>query len=367
MVVDHPAGFEVLVDERFVPTRQPKLAVIAIEPRRPFASAHDEGGRSVLKTLDRTDGDYVDGFPLGKFQGIGGDHWIEFELPADAPVDKPLVLVGEGWIYPTDSSLNVAVSQGEHAPARGLHLEVHDPEHGWQSASGDLGFPAGKNKTIVLPLPSDPIQSGRRQFRLRTNLEIYWDRLGWAVAFPDANLQTKRAETLVGELRHRGFSKLNAPERRKPDIPTYDELVGIGPRWRDLEGFYTRYGNVCELLGSIDDRYVIMNAGDEIVLRFAVPPAPAPGWKRDFVLVGDGWVKDGDYNTANSPTIHPLPSHAATQYGGPPGPITADQVFQRNIEDWDRFHTRYVAPLAFERGLMKGRPYPSLKKNRNTP
>ena len=37
MVVDHPASFEVFVDERFVPTQQPKLAVIAVERPRPFA------------------------------------------------------------------------------------------------------------------------------------------------------------------------------------------------------------------------------------------------------------------------------------------------------------------------------------------
>ena len=40
-----------------------------------------------------------------------------------------------------------------------------------------------------------------------------------------------------------------------------------------------------------------MNAGDELSLRFAVPPPPPLGWERDFVIVGDGWIKDGDYNS----------------------------------------------------------------------
>lgn len=363
MVVDHPADYEVFVDERFVPTRQPKLAVIAAERTQPFASARDEGGRNVMQTLGKADGDYVDDFPLGRFQGIGGDHWVEFELPADAPNDKPLAVIGEGWIYPTDSSLNVAMSQGEHARPQGLVLEVADANGGWKRVSGDLGFPAGKNKTVVIPLPEDLVKASRRKFRLRTNLEIYWDRMGWTVLLPEPELQAKKVETLAADLRQRGFSKLNAPERRRPDIPTYDELIGIGPRWRDLEGFYTRLGDVRELLGKIDDRYVIMNAGDEIVLRFAAPPAPAEGWKRDFVLVGDGWVKDGDYNTANSPTVHPLPSHAAKEYGRGPGPITLDPVFQKNAADWDRFHTRYLTPLAFERGLMNGQTHTNQKEH----
>ena len=46
----------------------------------------------------------------------------------------------------------------------------------------------------------------------------------------------------------------------------------MAPRWRDLVGYYTRFGDVRELLRGVDDRYVIMNAGDELRLAF---PAPA--------------------------------------------------------------------------------------------
>ena len=353
-VVDHPDSFSAIIDERFVPTKQPKLEVLATSRAQPFAQAQDQSGHDVLKTLRTIDGNYVNDFPLGEFQGIARDHWIEFQLPDDAPADRPLVIVGEGWIYPTDSSLNVAISQGNHPPPQGLRLEEYDPHAGWHAIGGELGFPAGKNKTVVIPLPSESLRAGHRRFRLRTNLEIYWDQLGWAVALQNAEMKTSPAETLTAELRHRGFSKLAAPDRRQPDVPRhYDQLSGPGPKWRDLEGYYTRYGDVRELLGQTDDRYVIMNAGDEIVLRFAAPALPAAGWTRDFVLVGDGWVKDGDFNTANSQTVRPLPSHAIRHYGGPPQPLEADPVFQQHREDWRNFHTRYVTPSAFDAGLMK--------------
>jgi hypothetical protein len=52
-----------------------------------------------------------------------------------------------------------------------------------------------------------------------------------------------------------------------------------------------------------------MNAGDEIVLEFAAPDEPPPGVRRDFVLIGDGWVKDGDFNTSFSRWVRPLPAH----------------------------------------------------------
>ena len=73
-----------------------------------------------------------------------------------------------------------------------------------------------------------------------------------------------------------------------------------------------------------------MNAGDELRLRFPAQPAPADGWRRDFVLIGDGWEKDGDYNTGHSQTVLPLPAHARPDYGAGPAAATLedDAVYQ---------------------------------------
>ena len=61
-----------------------------------------------------------------------------------------------------------------------------------------------------------------------------------------------------------------------------------------------------ELLLEADDRYVLANAGDEIVLKFPVLPEIQKGWKRDFVIIGNGWIKDGDMNSVFSKTVLPL-------------------------------------------------------------
>ena len=121
-------------------------------------------------------------------------------------------------------------------------------------------------------------------------------------------------------------------------------LEGTTPRWLDLEGYYTRYGDVRELLTATDDRYVIMNAGDEIRLRFQEAPAPAPGLVRDFVMIGDGWVKDGDFNTTFSRTVQPLPTHRSPRYDRRPGLLEDDPVYRRNTSDFAQYHTRYVGP-----------------------
>jgi hypothetical protein len=217
----------------------------------------------------------------------------------------------------------------------------------------DLGFPAGKNKTVLIDLGA----AGRagishaRRFRLRTNLEIYWDSLASAAAAPDVTLRTMRVAPSRADLRYHGFSKTIVAAREVPEIPVYDRLANTAPRWRDLVGYYTRFGDVRELLASADDRYVIMNAGDELRLSFAAPADPEPGWARDFVLIGDGWVKDGDYNTSFSTTVLPLPTHARSDYTTPPTRLEDDPVYQRHPADWQTYHTRYVTTRAFHQAM----------------
>jgi hypothetical protein len=64
---------------------------------------------------------------------------------------------------------------------------------------------------------------------------------------------------------------------------------------------------------------VIMGSGDELQLSFdaAALPLLPPGWTRDFLLLVDGWAKDGDANTAFSQTVEPLPFHGMSAYPYP--------------------------------------------------
>jgi len=96
---------------------------------------------------------------------------------------------------------------------------------------------------------------------------------------------------------------------------------------------------------------VIANAGDEVRLRFTAPPPPPAGWKRDYVLVGDGWIKDGDLNTVFSKTVLPLPYHGMKDYSVPPGELENDPAYKLHPEDWQNFHTRYITADAFRNAL----------------
>src|SRR5262249_3780899 len=353
LVVDHPADEEVFVDERFA-REAPALAVHAVRNVRPLARAWDQTGRDVTDAVSARDGRYLSTFARGPYQGIAQDHFVEIDLGRDAAPRE--WLIANGWIYPTDSSINVAISQAGIQP-HGLSLEAQDAAGRWRVVAPDLGFPAGKNKTILIDL--GPVARARvahaRRLRLRTNLEIYWDRLSVGDAAADDSLQIARVPATKAELRYRGFSKTDVSRRDVPETPRYGELANVRQRWRDLVGYYTRYGDVAELLGSVDDRYVIMNAGDEIRLTFSEPVAPKADrtWSRDFVLIGDGWVKDGDFNTTFSKTVEPLPRHGHPAYEAerPTVNIEDDPVYRAHPADWQRYHTRFVAPERFLNGL----------------
>jgi tetratricopeptide (TPR) repeat protein len=337
LVVDHPVGTDIYVDERFA-FPPPELAVYPTAPPQPVAHAWDDHGQEVTDSVRARDGRYLDTFGRGVYQGVAQDHYVELDLGQAIPASGPLWLLASGWIRPTDSSINVAISQGHHARPQSLRLEVPDGRGRWQVARANLGFPAGKSKTILIDLQGIWRPGTPRRLRLRTNMEIYWDALAWAPALPETELKRQRLHPHMAMLRYRGFSVVQAADRSSPEIPQYHHLDGTAPRWRDLIGYYTRFGDVRELLRAVDDRYVIMNAGDELVLRFAAPPLPDAEWQRDFVLIGDGWVKDGDYNTTFSKTVRPLPAHAQPDYSTPPGRLQDDPVYRRHARDWQRYH-----------------------------
>ncbi len=350
IVVDHPRGTEVYSDERFaVPS--PKLQIYDMSTAQPFARAVDDLAHDVSAIVRDTDQNYLDTFGRGAYQGVTRDHWVELELPEQAPRSGSLYLIAEGWTHPTDATVNIALGQGNAPPPQGLRLEVMDSSGKWTVAKSDLGFLAGKLKTAVLDISGIFHSGAPRKLRLATNMEIYWDRLAWAAGASGDVMRTRRVALSAAELRPRGFSTITTANSSSPEIPHYDRLAGTSQKWRDMEGYYTRFGDIRELLEKVDNRYVIVCAGDEIRLRFAAPAAPPEGWVRDLIMIGDGWIKDGDYNTVFSRTVMPLPYHEMKDYTVPPGKLEDDPAYRMHPADWRTFHTRYVAPDVFRSAL----------------
>jgi tetratricopeptide (TPR) repeat protein len=350
-VVDHPPGTEVHVDERFSLVPQKPRLYLTGTPR-PVARAYDHRGQEVTDIVRDRDGNYLDRAGRGKYQGITSDHWVEIDLSDWSQEKGTVYLLAHGWLHPTDSSINFNLEQGNNDRPRPLTLEVPDGQNGWKQVGSPLGFPSGKNKTMVIRLDGLASTGVPARLRLRTNLEIYWDALQVALGLDESVCQSRTLQASSAELRYRGLLEHTQANRSSPTIPDPEKVVSRGGLWRDLIGYHTRFGEVSELLQHVDDRYVLMNAGDEILLTFAEVEPPPAGWQRTFLWVSDGWTKDGDLNTRFGDTVLPLPYHGMTDYRTAPGRLQDDPVYRRFPGDWQKYHTRFISPEGFRRGLF---------------
>jgi hypothetical protein len=159
-------------------------------------------------------------------------------------------------------------------------------------------------RQMSVPLP--PLPKGVRHIRISTNQEIYWDRL--AVVFAESSPYVEHHEL---ELESAQLDQIGFPQRidRPQRLPDYD-YEKRKPFWDThfLEGFYTRFGSVEELVEAADNGVVIFGAGEEVHLEFKEPAVPLKeGWTRIFVLETDGWCKDMDLYTNTGDTVEPVP------------------------------------------------------------
>lgn len=318
LVVDHPADTEIFTDERYTPPPFPEFKIYTAKEIRYPRIALDHHGYDVSDALKAVDYRYAVEHEPGVFQGVVDPHFIVLDL-GDVPDDQGLTLFLTGWIFPTDTSINLSLSQNPSINPAFPYLQVRDEDGKWQTVINPIGIPAGKNKTICVDL-TGKFLSDDRQVKIATDMQIYWDSAFFAIGGEDVPMRITTLSPHRADLHYRGFSKMYRPTPHAPHLFDYNDLE-TDQQWRDLAGHYTRYGDVTPLLEGIDDMYVIMNAGDEMTVEFdakGLPPLEA-GWKRDFILYSDGWDKDGDINTLSSQTVGPLPFHGMSTYPYPHG------------------------------------------------
>lgn len=349
LVVDHPEGTEVVVNEAFVPPPFPPLQLSIIRTRRSPVAAVNDQGQDILPLIRWRDGKHVASFTRTAYQGYTKEHAITLDL-GDLSRAPRILLVLHGWLTPFDSSLNLAVSQRGDVPFRFPALQVVGTDGRWQTAIENIGAPAGKDKTVVVDLTG---KFPTTDFRVRivTTMEIAWDEI---FVSTDGDLPPRIASlALLGaDLHYRGFSH---PYRASEGGPTLFDYARVttAPRWRPMAGFYTRYGDVRPLLLAPDDMYVVMGPGDELTVEFDAHRARAlkPGWVRDFVIYTEGWIKEGETNGAFAQTVEPLVFHGMSRYPyGPNERYPADETHQEFLR---RYMTRLVTADAYREQVMR--------------
>jgi cytochrome c-type biogenesis protein CcmH/NrfG len=310
LAVDHPSGTEIFTNEKFKGPPYPEFRLFGVQRRVYPKSARDDGGRDVLPRLLARDQQYPDQFPRSEL-GVAVPHTLELDFGSAAP-DGRAVLLLNGWVDWPDGSTFRAAAQEVKGGLVMPYLQMQDAAGQWKTVNEDMGMPAGKPKTIAVDLH---FPSASRKLRIVTNLCVYWDEIFLSEGASTPQVRQQEVALLSADLHFRGFSQSRVhPERKQPDTFFYDS-VSPSSYWNPTEGLYTRYGDVRELLGAVDDRLTILGSGDEIKLQFSANLAPLPaGWTRDYLLKVDGWAKDRDPNTAFSTSVEPLPFHAMSRY-----------------------------------------------------
>jgi hypothetical protein len=324
-VYDLPPDWQMVMDERMgilgpEPTGEARFYRQELLP----ASAINDRGEDVLDTVLAIDGAAA---PVGKldqrFIGrLQQEHILTLEFPQ--PLDShpgAALLVIDGWVeYPYSQTSFAAWQAGAEFAAPSLEAFAGGQ---WHMVLEQFGYPAGMPRRMSLPLPELP--QGTSSLRLRSNMQIYWDRI--AVAFVQ-DLPEHRKQSLPvisATLSKTGFARRSTLDQFRPH---YD-YAELSPFWdtRYMAGYYTRLGRVEELVTTWDDAVAIIGPGEEVHLEFNAAAPPPPGWRRFFVLETRGWAKDMDLYTRDGETVGPMPSTGKPQ-------AIRDQLHER-------YNTRY--------------------------
>jgi hypothetical protein len=330
VALDHPAAIDIVTNEKFKSPPFPEFRLFGVDRRIYPVTAVDDRGNDVLPAIRKHDQVYPDAF-LRDHAGVAELHRLDLNFGSAAAANRA-VLVLSGWVDWADGSTFLGAMQA-HKDLTFPYLQVKDAAGGWKTVIDDMGIPSGKPKTMAVDL-TGKFLSASREVRIVTNLCVYWDEIFLVEdnAAPPTRMTT--VSNVSADLHFRGFSKATIhPERKQPEKFDY-QTVRFTSMWNPTGGNYTRYGPVEGLLSEPDDRMVVMGSGDELRLQFnatALPELPV-GWKRDFLLLVDGWAKDADANTAFSQTVFPLPFHAMSRY-----PYPANEHFPD-----DPLHAEYL-------------------------
>ncbi len=338
---DLPAGWNMTVDDRMHTGGGPEPTGAAMFYREaslrvPALAANDRGDdvtRSVAEAdLIAADVGEVDQRFIGR---LVREHALTLEFEACDSDDAPSTsstrrwaLIIDGWVeYPYSQTSFAAWQAG--ASYEAPTLEVRDENGGWTIVYEQFGYPAGFPRQMAMRLPDDLDCSGVMAFRLRTNQEIYFDRV--ALIEIEECAEAKRIELPMTHamLADVGFAlRTNGPQRQ-PDYD-YDRRA---PLWdtRHQRGWYSAFGDVRELVATQDDAMAVFGPGEEIEFRFdasVLNDLPENG-RRRFVFESHGWCKDMDLYTKDGDTVEPLPRNLDS-----PDAALRDELHLR-------FNTRY--------------------------
>ena len=203
VALDHPDSVDIFVPEQFSPPPFPGDKEYQVAGKHVPVSAVDSEGNDLLSYISEKDDRYVSDFKAGKYQGVTEMHDLIID-PGKLNFNKLFIFLN-GWIFPTDASINVALSQSSEINVVWPYLQVLNKKGEWETVIENLGFPMGKDKTVIADL-SGKFLSGDHRIRIRTNMEVYWDYIFFSDKVSNTPAISNTLNPVSADLHYRGFS-----------------------------------------------------------------------------------------------------------------------------------------------------------------
>ncbi len=347
IAIDHPADVDVFTNEKVGPPQIAEHHLYQVRERRSPVSVSNHLGRDLLPEVLNQDHIYAKPFENKLMQGYTDDSYVEIDFGLN---NKPenLTLFLTGWIFPTDTGLNVAIHENSQLSGPKPPAIFAPNEQGeFVEVIPYCGFPGGKTKTMVIDL-ADIFPTDDYRIRLSTSMELYWDQIFFSTENIVEAMVVQPLTCSSADLHHRGVSRIQHSNNHGPENFVYEQINSVTP-WPAIAGKLTRYGDVLELITNTDDQLAIIGAGDEMTLKFSLPEKPLKsGWKRDFVLHNVGWDKDANLHTITGQTVEPLPFVKMKSY-----PYHGNEQAPHSQEYLRKYQTREMSPDAFRTVLRR--------------
>jgi hypothetical protein len=346
MVVDHPAGIDVLATMSNYINSVFNDQIYTINTTRLISPVNatyvwapkgtDTKGENVLSQISTLDGVFTPGN-----NGLYSQAWNNISLN-QLTIDLgnlsganqiKLVINGRAdWgdpapYYPWIESFRKAAAQGiladgtEISPAP--YMEVKDLNGNWIRPPKEKQIPLPSDyvaRTFAVDI-TDLFPAGTTDYEIRilNFWNITWDCIGIDLsAQENITVQKITAQATLGQL------------------------------WETLSksyGGFTRYGDVTPLMQNADEMYVIGRQGDQIFLRFPTAnlAAPAAGMEREYFLVTACFYKDepGAWGYGFNFSVDPLPFRGMSGY---PYPGTESYPYDEvHLAYLEEYNTREIA------------------------
>ena len=307
LVVDHPQGTEIYTPTMTKFAEPYPFKVYTIKDPKLPVSAVDENGADILPIVSEVDRIYTEGKDF---------HWDTITVDfGDLSEAKEIKLLYNAYIeWPLAPGIAARYMNEEYR----VWVEVINEDGEWENVSIEepLGLPQATPRTVAINI-TDWFKTDDYRIRIHSYENIKIDYIAVDTT-EDEEVIITELDPISADIHFKGVAKEFSQDGKRPYLADYYITVDASG-FEPFVGNFTRYGDVLPLLTKVDDKFVIMHAGDDISLAFNEVAIPE-GMERDYYLLSGAYYKLHFVRillNESESRVDPLPFHNMSYYPYP--------------------------------------------------